>query len=1222
MSNAHILKDHVRGLDGYKIDGTHFKIGAKIHSTNFYYAKRLFQNSYYTSRIALVLARKINRAQPDKNRSLTIVGYEGYSELLVSLTKSFLATFGFSRINHFVTLEDDNGLRRQPDDVVLNDSIIIIVPIASTGSTAIKVENYVAGLASKDSPANILRPHFNVLVAIDPSENEKGEKVWETVQLTEQSPIIELKNDWREPRDCEFCFDNKKSLPIFETDRSSLTPTLIFDYPKSKTLVASESVPFDQINFEESIIYRTAKRNNEHYLFSSKSDIFIAKNPLIEDWLEKIKNRIGVKATDRVVILSPSHYSNPPFINLVNERVFGSAATIIHHQVNVDYLANFEVLNKRYLERDAKIYFVDDSLISGGTFFSVSNLLRFTAGRSFDAAIFLYNKSSADINERVKQSVGDHLFSFTNINLPLQPRIANKNPLEFEIKRYKDLSNQVLSDVLRARFRKRSEDIDGQKPSKKDLSKAPRHLRMFKATHKVYEFYGSGRSTESYVDFLAACGFTPDNIDDKTAMMKILCQYPFILYLPLRKKTFAWHKEWLNEKLDDLIDRTDQEALNVPPINYEDIRDLKFLVRRAVFLGNYEVLTSRVLGLLARIFDIVEEPKSFVPDLVVATRQPLFKELDDERRVRINQLEELHIFFITQLTEIIHKNGWCAVNLLKNLASERENFKTPRARQFIRMLDIELAIVMHDFDALLRSDNKWRSLYKYADAEKNEKNTTIVRDPANNEMIAALEGNHELLKSNKYEICKQTMGLDLQEDCFLSYLWLKKFLGRDSRINWGEVSLATKTEAIFERLIRLFPDPHVVGTFFVVADGTDQPHVVIDHNYNGDQFIHELDKDKHAAIIDFFKGEPAGSKSEDDTSLIKPDQNIEPPKELKSIIEYVRIDDSRWKDLYALDASKSTKQLICDSKWMLMIRISDDDFNTLGLMGFYADEDLSQNKVAKQLLMLLRRDLGRFIVKHHKNEEFAALREVEATKRFAYLAGHGRQMLQRLSEEESSTFGSVITTMEKLQYLFATKLISPKGYGHEDKKDSEKRLFDSVFLNKSISKEDIEEINKIGNKVFETKVIENRVQIDKDIDCSIEDGFAFSFNNEILKLICFELFINAKKNRFHFMRDEKCSCGIIVNEVALRFDVLPATLNVSLSATGPKINADVLRKIKSGRFEEIKGETEISGLYLMNKVLKFLDPNNNIDIDPDSAPVCLLCGMYRNTAKLTLHVQK
>jgi hypothetical protein len=49
MSSLHDIDD----LPGYKIANGHFKIGTKIHISDFYYAKRFFQNSFFASRFAI-----------------------------------------------------------------------------------------------------------------------------------------------------------------------------------------------------------------------------------------------------------------------------------------------------------------------------------------------------------------------------------------------------------------------------------------------------------------------------------------------------------------------------------------------------------------------------------------------------------------------------------------------------------------------------------------------------------------------------------------------------------------------------------------------------------------------------------------------------------------------------------------------------------------------------------------------------------------------------------------------------------------------------------------------------------------------------------------------------------------------------------------------------------------------------------------------------------------
>lgn len=123
------VENYIKSLGGYKISNTHFKIGAKIHAHDFYYAKRLFQNSYYTSRIAMLLAIKIRDDISDLNQSMTLIGYEMYSELLISLMKKFLKEYGYEKINHFVTNDIDGEIKYFPKDIPFNNKIIIVVPI-------------------------------------------------------------------------------------------------------------------------------------------------------------------------------------------------------------------------------------------------------------------------------------------------------------------------------------------------------------------------------------------------------------------------------------------------------------------------------------------------------------------------------------------------------------------------------------------------------------------------------------------------------------------------------------------------------------------------------------------------------------------------------------------------------------------------------------------------------------------------------------------------------------------------------------------------------------------------------------------------------------------------------------------------------------------------------------------------------------------------------------
>jgi hypothetical protein len=1224
MSKVENLQKYIQSLDGYRIRDTHFKIGAKIHSTDFYYAKRLFQNSYYTARIAMLLAIKIKEKLNDKQQTITLVGYEMYSELLLSLIKKFLNEFEYSNITHYVTTDIDGEIKYFPSNVSFNDKIVIIVPITSTGSTIDKIIDNIKK-KSTEATSEAFIP-FTVLQSYDERDDFKS-------LISKQDTLITLKTKWQEPSNCEWCFDNERSKPLFETDKSSLTPTLIFDLPSAKQIdVDSLNVDFDNVNFTNALIYRRAKRNNEHFLFSTNTNTLIDSNrPQIYKWLNDIKSRLNIKPIDKIVIISPCHYSNSQFINLVNDKLFHSSATIIHHQTDVDYLANFKLLNETFLKQEnAKIFFVDDSLISGKSFFSIYDLYRYTTDykENLSGAIFLSNKSSTDTHTRVSRTVTKrytkgvekkHIYSFVNINLPTHPRIFDKKPLEHEVKRYDELSKTTLHDAIKKHFIDKSKDLNGEKIKKqtteqegKDIERRERHIKMFRATHKAYEYFESHLNIDnlSFDDLLKKNGFDDKEIEDKMTMLKVLSQYPFLLHKPVREKTFEWHKLWLNTIKDE-----HKKSLNNNTFSYGQFRELKFLIRRAVFLGNYGVLEQDFFGLIHQVFtriserennpirktikekkkDVENEGTLFDNDITVEYESKTVPLSDSEE----NNLGEFHVFLLQQYVELFHQNGWSANKIIEVIKNIENDFNTSQGKQFVRMLRIEVATVLNDFYALLNDKEEWRKLYK------SNGDTAGTINVENNKITEFLEQRKtEILETNTFNLSNSVLGLidnslNLKSQ-LINYLWLKQFLNTDIKSNASNISLTDKTEVIFQKLKGFFDKKF--GAFFVVNDGKNIPHLVYDQDSSGNKFLHELQGEKHRTIFDFMKGVEVSYAEMTDDKEIK-----------KTIIEYECVDEvnNQWIDSYRLNEEHQQELFVTGCQWVLMIRISDSDFKTLGLLGFYGDKELQNNVLAKQLLMLLRADIGLFIKRHHKNDEFSAMREAEAVKRFAYLAGHGRQMIQKLAQNDNDTFGDVVATMEKLQYLFATKLISPKGYSDRTKNNSDQTLFNNIFSTQQVEKNDFNKIITIGNRIYETPIIENVVDIQEQLQ-PINDELTFNLNNEILTFICFELFVNAKKNRFHFINGACQACGTDKNFFDIKFFVDNNKLIILLLGSGPKILDEVKNKINCG--EAVKSDHEIAGLNLINKVIRILNPKNKLSIDSLPSKPC--CGIYENTMKI------
>jgi len=617
MSNTAISNDNKEKvrieLDKYLYDPkchfqkTHFKIGAKLHSEDFYYAKPLFQNSSFANYFADEIVEKIKYTFKIKaDKKILLIGYEMYSELLLSLVSKTLKNEnnGFKHIKHCVGIDNDGDFSFQPNDYVfwhiennknelLEECIaIIIVPIASTGSTAIKIEeavekevklllkkvlenknkNYTEDDLEKEISKEIKNIHFSyeeennyaqkkdyVINAIAAQDGDKEETMdLIKVNKSKQINLIKLKANWHSPNKCKYCGlgdndDFKETRPLFSTDKSYLTPSLIFNLPKGKIIKEKkkDKVYVDKFGtelFTNSLIYKNVRRNNEFFLFSVNSPKFIEhNNTKITDWLKSLnqefknskksiieyhKNNIKdfnkiqckefnpqedkekyfkrffekcedvykvwnqeldseiieIKEEDTIFLLSPCHETNSTFLNLVNEHVFNSKATIIYHKTDTDYIENFKPLYKELFEnKNSNFFYVDDNLISGKQFFEIYHLFRDTVGdkKKLTGAILLRDSSTQETHDRFLRAV-NQCRSFVAYNLPPSLSIDDKKPLEHERKRFADLQKFALHDVMIKRFNDKEQELNVEK-DKKGVEKDKKDINITDEEKEDYE---------------------------------------------------------------------------------------------------------------------------------------------------------------------------------------------------------------------------------------------------------------------------------------------------------------------------------------------------------------------------------------------------------------------------------------------------------------------------------------------------------------------------------------------------------------------------------------------------------------------------------------------------------------------------------------------------------------------------------------------------------------
>jgi hypothetical protein len=1068
-----LLENYVDNFDGYHISNTHFKIGNKIHSSDFYYAKRLFQNSFYTTRLAMNLAKKIDEANTNKTKPITLIGYEIYSELILSLIEKFLRDdFNYKNISHFIAQSKDDKLIFLPQNIFdeyipkLKESdrkTFIIVPIAATGSTAKKMEaeiskQYINKTSDEinDVDKDKLFTIYNIILAQDDSNCD-----FTDIRNINNNQLINLTAKWHKVSDCPLCYGKDKSCnlvetkPLFDTNNSSLTPSLIFGKPIGKTKskqgneIENNVVKFDNLCFDNSIEYQRVSRNDNYRVYDVDSDKFIYENNhKIKEWLQKIvKQELKkyINEEDYIVIVAPCHESNTQFINLINENVFSSSATIIHHQSNVDFVENFSMLNESYLTgKNTKIFYVDDSLITGLHFFELFDLIKDVTKEDvtkkdfpLTASIFINDQAVPFIHDRAV-SLSNSYFAFTTYNQPPTLNILGKRPLEHERIRYELLQESTLHDTLRKYFHKKSNMLNPEKLEPKEnesKEKQIRHLKLFEATHKIYDYFTKNETIPNlkdederrmFVDFklrqnIEKLDKEKENDMNKKALLKVLSQYPFALYKELKQATFEWHKDLFAE-----ISTPNKEYFDIEIDYGSTFSTFKFWMRRAAFLGNYQVLEKDFLEKLLLWFEKIdkyfeqkekqsanltsnkERNNDISNDLFSALEKVNKEEEEKELKKEEENLRDFPIFVLGNYVEMIQKNGWVAYHIFKNINSIKGEFeKSNQGRQFLSMLQIEAATVIDDFMKMINKDYrfKWRDMYKIDDMNKNKEldtDTVKIKDFFKERVI-------DLNKTNKYSVVKETFlnNSDIWErEEFVNFLWIKQLLYADSIDENSylpkEIDYQKKIDEIIEKMKNFFHSKENVEAFFIVTDGQEIPYVQCQRNYILSEFKkyyvkHKKECEKIENEIKKFKKNNLDTKGKEN-ELKQLKEN--PDNDLYKFPEFIKflngIDDTQsiayettaeyqckngqWKNIYN-GQDVNLDFMPSNTRWLYLIRISElkenkknsrNKFIAQGLLGFYSEKtELAGEILPKQLLMLLRKDISTFIKKHHKNDEFS-----------------------------------------------------------------------------------------------------------------------------------------------------------------------------------------------------------------------------------------------------------
>ena len=474
---------------GYKFEDAHIRLGSKIHLQNFYYAEKLFVNSYYATRFAYVVSQYIKENlhnwldNRDDTTEITLLGYGTYSELLLSNLRTFLDTYYKGSIYKFetTTIEDAEGLRVEDEGIIKSaKNIILIIPIGSTLTTSTKIRRK---LSKYDNQPSIIGTPITCIV-VGPKENiEIRNKFWQGFDLekrmitladgTNEKYFVFLESDWFEPHICEKCFPHrnddgtrdwlKNEKPLFETNKVSVIPSTIFSLPVSKQAANHDCYDKSDITIkylEKDNIAPTHHiiRGDNHFLYYIDTDKFYKNNKSkIKKWLHELRKRFG-EVNKPVVLIAPEHNTNVEFANDVNEIIFGGTGTLIHQDPGDDFKINFSLFYSHLFQNNPMVIFVDDAICTGNTL----NLLRelVMGGYNYDKerikVISMIDRAAYWFNK----TEDFEMYSLLSINLP--PNRGEKLCfLCAELKKYSEIIDKYTSDLnLDIMFRKKKRKIE------------------------------------------------------------------------------------------------------------------------------------------------------------------------------------------------------------------------------------------------------------------------------------------------------------------------------------------------------------------------------------------------------------------------------------------------------------------------------------------------------------------------------------------------------------------------------------------------------------------------------------------------------------------------------------------------------------------------------------------------------------------------------------------
>lgn len=464
---------------GYLITRAHMRLGNKVHLNDFYEVSILFRKPRIARKLALLIVRRMRKDNINLNDNWLFYGYASYSRtILTSLTeivKNYQDENGYGGKYsiEFVVYQNDIMVQKTlthispkvrmyysgavPVDQKIN--IIQIVPISSTLTTFRKMLDMLLSDRRKcKEQFQIVRNYSLFWVKDFHKEGYKNEpteierEYWDEIrekrsistQLISPEPqyFCYRETKWYNPLNCEQCYPENvlDEIALVETDVTSTVPSQQLEVRKESALEWKdnrESIENEirLINLKDCVYYGHVSRDVNHFQYYIDTiKYFHCQKEFIADWLKVLYRGKEKTADNKVlnIIVTPQHPTNVEFGHYVNEYYFDGIADMVMIDSSKEYRSNIiakyadikAAIETAYsLHISVKFIYVDDTIITGGTYRRVNNLLHSLVPRQirrtiqFSQVFVLLNRLSFYSRMDYVENVERDFHAFVNLDI-------------------------------------------------------------------------------------------------------------------------------------------------------------------------------------------------------------------------------------------------------------------------------------------------------------------------------------------------------------------------------------------------------------------------------------------------------------------------------------------------------------------------------------------------------------------------------------------------------------------------------------------------------------------------------------------------------------------------------------------------------------------------------------------------------------------------------------